>query len=71
MLTKVQATVMLVIGTLFSAFEIWQITSPVSKDILEVLVAAIFALLAVLFPASKLYQAIKFDVTKEKVEGLK
>ena len=71
MLSKWQASIMLVVGAVFAGFEIWGFVSPVSREVVETLVIAVFALLAVLFPSVKLYQAIKHDVTKEKIQGLK
>lgn len=71
MLTKIQASVMLLIGTVFAGFEIWQFVSPVSREIVELLAAAVFALLAVLFPAVKLVQAFKYNITRATLQQLK
>lgn len=71
MLSKIQSTVMLIVGTAFAVFEVWGFVSPVPKETVDVLIGAIFALLAVLFPLVKLFQAFKHNITSEKVEALK
>jgi len=71
MLSKVQSTVILLIGSAFAAFQIWNYIAPVSEELVVTLVNAIFALLAVLFPATKLVQAFMYNITTARVERLK
>jgi len=61
---------MLLISFVFSLFEVWQFTSPVPKELVELLAGAIFALLGVIFAGIKLFQAVKYDITGPRVRQL-
>jgi len=71
MLSKVQSTVILLIGSAFAAFQIWNYIAPVSEELVVTLVNAIFALLSVLFGATKTGQAFIYNITTARVERLK
>lgn len=70
MLTKIQATVLLVIGTAYAAFQVWNYVPPVGEELVTVLINAIFALLAVVWPSFKLFQAVSRNITRQKIETL-
>ena len=71
MLSKIQASVILAVGTAFAAFTIWGFVSPVELGLIETLVNVVFSILALIWPAKKLVEAVKYNLTSEKIQGLK
>lgn len=63
MLSKIQATVMLLIATGYGLIEIWDVIFNVPQGLLETFVSVVFSIIAVFWTGAKTVKAFKFNVT--------
>ena len=63
MLSKIQATVMLLIATGYGLIEIWDVIFNVPQGLLETFVSVVFSIIAVFWTGAQTVKAFKFNVT--------
>lgn len=71
MLTKIQASVVLALSFAYGMFEVWQVIGAPPKDLVDAVIATIFALLGVIFGGTQLKQAVKYDITSATISQYK
>jgi len=59
MLSKIQSSVILLVGFVFAVFQIWNIVSPINQELVETLINVIFSILMVVWPAKKALEAFR------------